>query len=99
MKHSHFCNPSLFDSPRKAFKGFFHLPLIEEALGAYLKNSIVLSTSWREESCMEVLLGSFSKDVALRVIGATPSMVEDRCGQHSMPIYEEPRQAEVPAWL
>ena len=78
---------------------FVHLPLIEEVLRAHPKVPTVLSTSWREEFRMEVLLEHFSKDIAARVIGGTPSMVAGHSRHYTVPLCEESRQAEIQAWL
>lgn len=78
---------------------FVQLPLIEEVLRAYPQVPIVLSTSWREEFRMEVLIEHFSKDIAARVIGGTPSMIAGDRRHYAVPLCEESRQAEIEAWL
>jgi hypothetical protein len=61
---------ALEDEPRRTF---------EEALRGIPHAEIVISSSWREGFSLDEIRVHFSDDVALRIIGATPIVLE---GEH-----------------
>lgn len=55
---------------------FGQLPLIEQVLREYGAVDVVISSSWRGEHALENLRDFFSSDIAMRVVGVTPSIKE-----------------------
>ena len=55
---------------------FCHLPLIEDVLREYPEIDVVISSSWRVNYAIDELRDFFSPDIALRVVGVTPSIKE-----------------------
>jgi len=73
---------------------FEHVPLLERWLRQHPACAVVISSSWREDYPMDVLVEAFAPDLQDRVLGGTPRVVEGRgCG---IPFE---RELEIRAWL
>lgn len=75
---------------------FEKVPLFESILRQAPGVSIVISSSWRLQYPMPVMLGFFSPDIANRIIGGTPDPYDVDPTPDLRMHY---RQAEIDAWL
>lgn len=86
--HPEFCHAS---------KHFCYLPLMEDLLRQAPTCLVVISSSWRLQAPVEKLRKYFSRDIAPRILGATPSYLDLRDVPPTLLGYH--RQAECHAWL
>ena len=78
-------------SPRDEF--FCYLPRLEAVLREYKHVQVVVSSDWRFSHSLEELKAKFSPDIAERVIGKTPSLMQRRAA------YEGLRRREATKFL
>jgi len=86
-------HPQCDDQPVAADMAFCHLPRFEAIMRDFPAVQIVISSTWREQFCLDNLRARFSADIAVRIVGVTPVLSADR------PRMAEQRESEIVAWL
>lgn len=73
---------------------FCYLERLEDVLRDFPAVRVVLTTSWREKTPIDYLVGNFSPDVRGRIIGGTPVII-----QNEPPYRPYVRHEEIKAYL
>ena len=87
-------HPEHDGEPTPADRVFCHLPRFEAVMRDFPEVEIVISSMWREQFPLDELRARFSRDIAARIIGATP--VTPRLDDKYMPAR---REGEILEWL
>lgn len=75
---------------------FQHAPRLAHVLADFPEVCVVLSTSWRALRTIDELVSRLPADLAARVVGTTPHIVDFQVPAHLLPY---PRHAECLQWL
>ena len=77
-------------------KHFCCLTILEDALRQVPECKVVITSTWRLELPFEALRGKFSRDIAARIAGITPTFSDLKQVPNTLLSY--PREAECHAW-
>lgn len=75
---------------------FCCLPILEDALRQVPECQVVITSTWRLEQPFEALRRRFSREIAVRIAGITPTFSDLKQVPNTLLSY--PREAECHAW-
>jgi hypothetical protein len=87
-------HPEYDGEPTPVDRVFCHLPRFEAVMREFPSVEIVISSTWRHQFTLDELRARFSRDIAARIIGATPE-TDPIDGQY-LPAR---REGEILEWL